>query len=282
MFVDGSLRFAATDRTTRMIYPDLRFMHAGGDGGPRSTTHVVVIHATDNTASASAEATFAQHRPDNTSAHFYNDEGAVIQALDTSHIAYGCLYHGNQISIQFEMCGLSNRLSDATMRKVAPIVARVCHDWDLPVRKIGAQDVRNGVTGICGHADITAAFPQDHGDHTDPGLTFPWSTFISYVEGASVQISDIDAQYLTWRVEAITHMFDQIREGPEKGANCDIVQTLKRIENELKALTAPSTQAPALSDGELNALAQKVAALLPQPPSAADVAEELAKRPGNG
>ena len=97
-----------------------------------------------------------------------------------------------------------------------------------------------------------------------------------------MQISDIDAQYLTWRVEAIRHIFVQIREGPEKGANCDIVQTLKRIENELKALTAPSTQAPALSDGELNALAQKVAALLPQPPSAADVAEELAKRPGNG
>src|SRR5438034_11628010 len=101
------------------------------------------MHATDNSASALAEATYAIDRPDKTSAHFYNDENNVIQAIDTSHIAYGCLYHGNHISIQFEMVGASNHISDATMRKVATIVARVCKDWGIPVRKIGPRDVAN-------------------------------------------------------------------------------------------------------------------------------------------
>jgi N-acetylmuramoyl-L-alanine amidase CwlA len=73
------------------IYPELTFMHALGDGGIRSLSQVVVIHATDNTASAVAEASYARTRPDKTSAHFYVDDGQVIQALDTTHIAYGCL-----------------------------------------------------------------------------------------------------------------------------------------------------------------------------------------------
>jgi hypothetical protein len=48
------------------------------------------------------------------------------------------------------------------------------------------------VKGICGHADITAAFPQDHGTHTDPGASFPWSTFLGYVAGTSTTQGDDD------------------------------------------------------------------------------------------
>jgi hypothetical protein len=48
------------------------------------------------------------------------------------------------------------------------------------------------VKGICGHADITAAFPQDHGTHTDPGANFPWSTFLGYVAGTSTTQGDDD------------------------------------------------------------------------------------------
>lgn len=166
-----------------MWYGDLVHVQAGGDGGGRSLTQMVVIHATDNTASAASEASYAQTRPDGTSAHFYVDEAQVIQALDTSHIAFGCYPMGNMRSIQFELCGLSNAISDATMRRAAPIVARVCADWGIPIRKINAADLVASVEGICGHADVTAAWHQ--GDHTDPGSSFPWGTFISYVQEAA-------------------------------------------------------------------------------------------------
>src|ERR1043166_45929 len=135
------------------IYSELDYMHALGDGGPRPITQVIVIHATDNTASAASEASYATHRPDKTSAHFYSDEREVYQALDTANIAYGCLYHGNRISIQFELCGLSNHLSDATLRTIAPVVAKICQDNHIPVEKIDSNEIRNGVKGICGHGD---------------------------------------------------------------------------------------------------------------------------------
>ena len=44
------------------------FIQAKGDGGKRFKTQIVVMHATDNTASDEGEAGFASHRPDGTSA----------------------------------------------------------------------------------------------------------------------------------------------------------------------------------------------------------------------
>jgi N-acetyl-anhydromuramyl-L-alanine amidase AmpD len=164
-------------------YPDLPHVQAGGDGGPRSQTQMIVIHATDNTASDQAEASYAQTRPDHTSAHFYSDEDSVTQALDTSHIAYGCFPTGNSRSVQFEISGLSNQLTDASLRRVAPIVARACQEYGIPIRKVTPTELVNGVKGICGHLDVTRAWGE--GDHTDPGSYFPWDTFISYVQAAS-------------------------------------------------------------------------------------------------
>lgn len=168
-------------------YPDLTFVHARGDGGPRSRTQVIIIHATDNTAGASGEAGYATRREDGTSAHYYVDDNAVIQALPIGNVAYGALAHGNAISVQYELCGRSNAISDATMRRAAFQVARDCRRYGIPVRKLTAAQVRIGEKGICGHGDITAAFPEDGGDHSDPGNRFDWGKFIGYVGGAMEQ-----------------------------------------------------------------------------------------------
>jgi hypothetical protein len=163
-------------------YDDLLHEQAGGDGGVRSITQLVVIHATDNTASDEAEAGYAETRPDHISAHFYSDEDSVIQALDTDHIAFGCFPTGNSRSVQFEISGLSNHLSDASLRRVAPVVARVCQEYGLPIQHVDSLGLRNGIRGISGHLDVTYAWGE--GDHTDPGAAFPWQTFIGYVQAA--------------------------------------------------------------------------------------------------
>jgi hypothetical protein len=136
---------------------------------------MVVIHVTDNTASDESEAHYAEHRSDEVSAHFYNDGDSVIQALDTDVIAYGCFSEGNSRSVQFELVGLDwdhdppgpGAASDATMLRIAPIVARVCRQYGIPIRKVSPAELHAGVAGICGHADVTLAWGQ--GDHMDPG-----------------------------------------------------------------------------------------------------------------
>jgi len=91
---------------------DLPYLHALGDGGRRPLSTVVVIHATDNTAPAAGEASYATRRPDRTSAHFYVDDIEAYRGLPLDSIAFGCLYHGNRMSIQFELCGRSNQITE--------------------------------------------------------------------------------------------------------------------------------------------------------------------------
>lgn len=164
-------------------YPDLPYVHARGDGGPRSRTQIIIIHATDNTAPASGEASYATRREDGTSAHYYVDSVQTIQALPIGNIAFGALGHGNAVGVQYELCGRSNQLTDPTIRRAATQVARDCARYGIPVRKLTPAQIRAGERGICGHADVTLAWPEDGGDHTDPGSNFPWSTFIGYVAG---------------------------------------------------------------------------------------------------
>ncbi len=161
----------------------LPYIPALGNGGPRALTQMVVIHATDNTASAHDEAEYATRRPDETSAHFYVDDRSAFRALPLGDIAFGCFSMGNSRSVQFELCGLSNQISDATMRNAAPLVAEVCRLYGLPIERLSPADLVAGRKGVCGHLDVTQAWHQ--GDHTDPGSSFPWSTFLSYVQAAS-------------------------------------------------------------------------------------------------
>lgn len=171
-------------------YPDLPYVQGRNYGPARSFTQLVVIHATDNTASAENEAAYASRRTDGVSSHFYTDGDSTVQSLDTAVIAYGCFPTGNGRSVQFELCGRSNQISDATMRQAAPIVARACAEFGIPLRKVGPVEMRSGARGICGHWDVTLAWQE--GDHTDPGTAFPWDTFIGYVQAAAAAGGDDD------------------------------------------------------------------------------------------
>lgn len=159
---------------------DLPFKQAAGDGGVRSATQLVVVHATDNTASAEGEASYASWRPDGTSAHVYVDGDSAVQALLLDHVAYGCFPTGNGRSIQFELCGRSNAIPPATVTRAANLIAVVCHLWGIPAVHITPSQARAGVKGIIGHDGVTAAWGE--GDHTDPGSSFPWSAFILQVK----------------------------------------------------------------------------------------------------
>lgn len=220
-----------------MIFPDLPWVHAAGDGGPRATTQMIVIHATDNTASDENEASYASHRPDQISAHFFVDGDSVIQCLDTSHVAYGCFPTGNSRSVQFELCGPSGHITDAVMRQAAPIVGRVCREYGIPVWKVGPAELRAGTRGICGHGDVTQAWGE--GDHTDPGA-FAWDKFIGYVANGgdmTTLAQDPDGQWMYPRIQAIAQLARPDR-GPEKGADLAFVTWTKQVSADLAAIRA--------------------------------------------
>lgn len=174
-------------------YPDLTWMPPRSwTNADRTSVQLVVIHDTEGSegiTSAEDGAAYDQRRTDGTSTHYFHDQDSTVQCVRTEDIAHAARTQGNRRGIQHEICGRAGQgaagWADAASRgaidQCARQVARDCRKWDIPARRLTPAQVAAGQKGICGHVDITAAFPQDNGDHTDPGPTFPWETFIGLV-----------------------------------------------------------------------------------------------------
>jgi hypothetical protein len=175
-------------------YPDLRWMPpASWTNANRTSVQLIIIHTTEGSEGAtSAEdgAAYDQRRTDGTSTHFFHDSDSTVQCVRTEDIAHAARHQGNLRGIQHELCGSAyqgaagwaDAVSQGTLRQAARQCARDARKWGIPVRKLSVAQVADGVKGFCGHVEITYAFPQDNGTHTDPGPTFPWSQFLDLVQ----------------------------------------------------------------------------------------------------
>lgn len=180
-------------------YPDLVFVmpRAFGRGRPSRMPKLIVVHYTagaEGRTSAEDGAAYDGRREDGTSCHYFHDRDTTVQCVRTADRANSAFYHGNRLGIQHELCGtLQTRdqwldaVSYATLERAARQIARDCLAWDIPARRIGPPEVRaayysGGIGGICGHVDVTHAFPEDDGDHIDPGPEFPWDVLMGLVK----------------------------------------------------------------------------------------------------
>lgn len=172
-------------------YPDLPWMPPKSwTDANRTAVQLVVIHTTEGSAHArSAEdgAAYDQRRTDGTSTHYFHDSDSTVQCVRTNDRAHTARTQGNRRGIHHELCtragkaDWSDAYHQAMLRRAAKQAARDAEKWDIPVRHLTVAQVAAGLKGFCGHVDITYAFPQDNGTHTDPGGAFPWSTFLDMV-----------------------------------------------------------------------------------------------------
>lgn len=185
-------------------YADLPFVPPAAYGrGRPSPPRVIVIHYTagsERSTSAEDGAAYDQRRTDGTSTHYFVDCNSVVQCVYTWDRANSAMYNGNRIGIQYELCGTKQTRaqwldsnSDATLTNAAKQAARDAIKYGIPVKKLSPSEVRNGAKGFCGHADITLAFPEDNGDHMDPGPEFPWDVFLprvqKFIEGEAQDVN---------------------------------------------------------------------------------------------
>jgi hypothetical protein len=174
-------------------YPDLRWMPPKSwTDANRTAVQLIVIHTTEGSegpTSAEDGAGYDQRRTDGTSTHFFHDADSTVQCVRTADQAHAARAQGNRRGIQHELCGRAgqgaagwdDQVSQGTLRQAAKQCARDAKKWGIPVRRLTVAQVAAGDKGICGHVDITHAFPQDNGTHTDPGPNFPWSQFLDLV-----------------------------------------------------------------------------------------------------
>src|SRR5690554_2760769 len=171
------------------------------DGPPRShggrtAKRWITIHCTQNTASAAAEASYAKRRTDSVSSHYYVDETAIVQSLDTDLRAHHVGSRiGNDGGIAYEITGLINWsrkrwLSSVAWGKLGAAIARDCAAHGIPVRLCTVADLRAGRGGIMTHDQARQAWGGT--THTDPGPDFPLDHLIKIIkEGDDVSAEDV-------------------------------------------------------------------------------------------
>lgn len=199
-------------------YPDTKWggpPRAYGTGRDGKAVRLSVIHYTagsENRTSAESGAAYDKTRTDGTSCHVFHDPDSSVQEVLRKDRSNSAFAKGNRLGIQHELCGTAqtraqwlDEASDAILWRAARAVAKDCVDFGLEPRRLSSSEVRrswyeypNGPRGICGHVDITNAFPEDGGTHTDPGVGFPWDIFIARVNDLLVG-GGTDMNSAEWR-----------------------------------------------------------------------------------
>lgn len=90
---------------------------------------------------------------------------------------------------------------DRMLRAAASWVAEEASRYRIPVVKITGADISAGRSGICGHADCTAAGAG--GSHYDPGTQFPWDVLIAFAIGGAPP--EPGPELYPWKRKAVFH-----------------------------------------------------------------------------
>lgn len=259
-------------------YPDLPFARprAWGTGRDGKAVRFIVVHYTagsENTSSAENGVAYDQSRTDGTSTHYFVDPDSVVQCVETWHRANTALYKGNRLGIQYELCGTAqtraqwlDASSDAILWRAAQQMARDAVKYGIPVRRLSVAEARSswysfpsGPKGFVGHVDMTNAFPEDGGDHTDPGAAFPWDILLArvknFIDGGDMAIEESTPSYS----DTVLRVGDMAHGTALKGPN-----VLHQKIDELRSKVAALEARPPVAATPVDAATLKAALLDPE------------------
>lgn len=173
-----------------MSYPyvQARWLQRGRIKTPR----LIVIHdmeAPEFNTTAERTARYFQVIDRKASAHYCVDADSIVECVhpdDTAFHAAGA----NADGIGIEHAGYARQSMDewldpygrAMLARSAVLIRELCKRYGIAPRRLSVAEVADGRTsGLCGHGDVSEAFPAVSTGHYDPGSGFPWAVFLHMI-----------------------------------------------------------------------------------------------------
>lgn len=153
----------------------------------------IVIHSMENAeATSTAENVakwFSGSAAPQASAHFCIDSDSIVQCVRDVDVAWHAP-GANQYGIGLEHAGYAKQtreqwldpFSISMLKLSAKLTAELCKKWNIPIKYIDRNGLKNGEKGITTHNEVTQAFKKS--THTDPGKGFPMDLYIQWVQEA--------------------------------------------------------------------------------------------------
>lgn len=157
--------------------------HVGHNGG-RDIIGIHTMEAPEKAQTAENVANYFKNV--NASAHWCVDNNSRVRSVEDNDTAW-TLPGANSRSLNIELAGYAKQTADdwrdeysLDMLEIAAVcAAEWCIKYDIPVRRLSAEQIRNGSKGFAGHVDVNAVYKQS--SHWDPGPSFPWTYFLGRV-----------------------------------------------------------------------------------------------------
>lgn len=167
------------------VKTDFTLLSPNDDGlapGPRRLLTIHTFEGQDLDATAMAR--YQQAPSAAGSYHIVIDrDGVTARENDDEYRPWSAGTKGNIVGYHFSLAGKAAFTRSQWLARpkqldmLAAILAAYSRAYGIPLIRRNADEVRAGKWGVCGHAEISAAWREV--DHTDPGVNFPFDTVIA-------------------------------------------------------------------------------------------------------
>jgi hypothetical protein len=157
------------------------------NSGKRNVNQIelIVLHDTEG-GTAHGVATYFASAKSGGSAHLVVDDNECWRCLANDVIAWGAP-GANTNGFHIEQCGYAGWsqnewiVHSKTLLRAAYKTAFHCHKFGIPPVFVEAAGLKAGKKGVTTHAQVSLAFPNSEGNHTDPGSNWPRAYFMGAV-----------------------------------------------------------------------------------------------------
>lgn len=175
---------------------DVDMLTANDDGSaPTAERRLLVVHTFEGRDLSAESMAAYQQSPDAGGSYtlVIDRDGRTARENDDEFRPWAAGSTGNRVGWHFSLAGQAAFSREqwlartAQLTTLARVLAAYSKAYRIPLDLLDARRVAAGARGVCGHAEISAAWREV--DHTDPGRGFPFDVVLDLARKVNTPVT---------------------------------------------------------------------------------------------